>query len=75
MTVADLTAVTVTFGSSETLGRTCASLARSIRESSNFAVDHLVVTQPDEAGERASVPSSAREIKVDENLLVYRREF
>ena len=66
--MADLTAVTVTFGSSETLGRTCASLARSIRESSNFAVDHLVVTQPDEAGERASVPSSAREIKVDENL-------
>ena len=63
-----VTAVAVTYGTSETLGRTCASLARSIRESSNFAVDHLVVTQPDEAGERASVPSSAREIKVDENL-------
>ena len=62
----DLTAVTVTFGSSETLGRTCASLARSIRESSNRS-RYLVVTQPGEAGERR-VFRRQPEIKVDENL-------
>ena len=65
--MADLTTVTVAYGTSDTLGRTCASFARSTRESSNFAVEHVVVTQPDDAGERATVPSSAREIKVDEN--------
>ena len=68
MTVVDLTAITVTHGASETLGHTCASLTRSTRDSSNIAVEHVVVTQPDDAGERATVPSSAREIKVDENL-------
>jgi len=63
-----VTAVTVTYGSSDTLGRTYASLTRSTRDSINIAVEHLVVTQPDDAGERASVPLLAREIKVDENL-------
>ena len=58
----------MTYGSSDTLGRACASLTRSIRDSSNIAVEHVVVTQPDDAGEQASVPSSAREITVEENL-------
>ena len=66
--MADLTAVTVTYGASDTLARTYASLARSTGDSSNIAVEHLVVTQPDDADERATVPSSAREITVDENL-------
>ena len=68
--MADLTAVTVTFGSSETLGRTCASLTRSIRESSNFAVDHLVVTQLDESGRRATPPPMTRELRLNENLFL-----
>ena len=62
------TAVTVTHGVSGTLGRTCASLARSTRDSCTIEVEHVVVTQPDDVGERVIVPSSAREIKVDENL-------
>ena len=66
--MADLTAVTVTHGTSETLGRTCASLTRSARHLSTIEVEHVVVTQPDDAGEQASVPLSAREITVEENL-------
>jgi GT2 family glycosyltransferase len=66
--VADLTAVTVTYGSSDTLSRTCASLARSTRDSSNIAIEHVVVTQPDESGERATHPTTTREIRLNENL-------
>ena len=66
--MADLTAVTVTYGASDTLGRTCASLARSVRDSSNIAIEHVFVTQPDESGERATPPPTTREIRLNENL-------
>ena len=46
----------------------CGSLSRRTRDGSRHAVHHVVVTQPDESGERATVPSTAREIRVDENL-------
>jgi GT2 family glycosyltransferase len=66
--LADLTAITVTYGSSESLDRTCGSLSRTTRDGSVHAIHHVIVTQPDETGERATVPSSASEIRVDENL-------
>ena len=66
--MADVTAITVTYGSSESLDRTCGSLSRTTRDGSVHAIHHVIVTQPDETGERATVPSSAREIRIDENL-------
>jgi len=63
-----VTAITVTFGLGESLERTCGSLSRTTRDGSRHAVHHVVVTQPDETGERAIVPSTAREIRIDENL-------
>ena len=68
--MADLTAVTVNYGASDSLGRTCASLARSTRDSSNVAIEHVVVTQPDESGERATLPPTTREIRLNENLSI-----
>jgi len=38
------------------------------RDGSGHSVHHVVITQPDATGERATVPSSASEICVDENL-------
>ena len=64
----DLTAITVTHGASDTLGRTCASLTRSTRDSSNIRVDHVVVTQLDESGRRATPPPMTRELRLNENL-------
>ena len=68
--MADLTAVSVTFGSSDTLGRTCASLTRSTRDSSSITVDHVVVTQLDESGRRATPPPITRELRLNENLFL-----
>ena len=63
-----ITAITVTFGSAESLHRMCGSLSRTTRDGSGHSVHHVVITQPDATGERATVPSSASEIRVDENL-------
>ena len=46
----------------------CGSLSRTTRDGSGHAVRHVIVTQPDETGERATIPSMAREIRIDENL-------
>jgi GT2 family glycosyltransferase len=46
----------------------CGSLSRSTRDGSPHSVHHVVLTQPDDTGEQANVPSSAREIHIDENL-------
>ena len=46
----------------------CGSLSRTTRDGSNHFVQHVVVTQPDDTGERAIVSPSAREIHIDENI-------
>ena len=66
--MADVTAITVAYGLAESLGRMCGSLSRTTRDGSGHSVHHVVVTQPDEAAERATIPSTTREIRVDENL-------
>ena len=68
MTVADLTAITLTHRVSDTLVRACASLARSTRDSGNISVEHVVVTQPDGDGNRPNFPPTARELRLNENL-------
>ena len=46
----------------------CGSLSRTTRDGLRHTAHHVVVTQPDETGERATIPSTVREIRVDENL-------
>ena len=58
----------MTYGLAESLGRMCGSLSRTTRDGPGHDVHHVVVKQPDESGGRATVPSTAREIYIDENL-------
>ena len=59
MPVADITAVTVTYGPTPTLTRMRGSLARSARDRSDqHQLNHIIVTQPDSHGAVQSVDAS-----------------
>ena len=71
MPVADITAVTVTYGPTPTLTRMRGSLARSARDRSDqHQLNHIIVTQPDSHGAVESIDASdtCSVIPFDENL-------
>jgi len=69
--LADITAITVTYGLTPTLARMRGSLARSTRDSAHrHQVAHIIVTQPDADGavERFEPSVTSSVISLDENL-------
>jgi len=69
--LADITAITVTYGATPTLTRIRGSLARSTRDSAHrHQVAHIIVTQPDAKGavETVEPTETCSVIPLDENL-------